>query len=76
MGYSKKTSSLSVQDRMKFKRMGEIRGEIRELEKVIADTKKYGVKEHKKALEWVLKDRKKDYGSLFNELSVRFKSSS
>jgi len=75
MGYSRKTSSLSVQDRMKIKRMGEVRGEIKELEKVLADTKKYGVSEHKKALEWVLKDRKKDYKTLFDDLSIRFKSS-
>jgi len=75
MGYSKKTSKLSVQDRMKFKRMGEMRGEIKELEKVVSDTKKYGVSEHKKALEWVLKDRKKNYETLFKDLSIRFKSS-
>ena len=75
MGSSKRTSSLSVQDRMKFKRMGEMRGEIKELEKVISDVKKYGGSEHKKALEWVLKDRKKSYNTLFRDLSVRFKSS-
>jgi hypothetical protein len=72
---SSKVSKMSLKDRIKIKRLGELRGEISEYEKILMDAKKYGVSEHRKAIEWVVKDRKKELKTLFREMSRRVKSS-
>jgi len=66
---------ISLKDRIKIKRMGELKGEIAEYEKFLMDPKKYGISEHRKAIEWVVKEHKKELKTLIREMSHKVKSS-
>lgn len=72
---SPKSSKMSLKDSIKLKRMGEMKGEIAEYERILSNAKKYGVVEHRKAIEWVIKDRKKAFKTLVREMSRQVKSS-